>query len=79
MTKRDKLLQKLFQNPGSLRYTQIETLLLAEGCVKVQTKGSHFHFVHGDMPYDLTIPVHNRDCKDVYKIEAMKFLKKLTS
>jgi len=51
--------------------------MLAAGCVKIQTKSSHFHFVHGDMTYDMTIPVHNHDCKEVYKIEAMKFLKKL--
>jgi predicted RNA binding protein YcfA (HicA-like mRNA interferase family) len=40
-------------------------------------KGSHKKFKHSSLVTDLVIPVHNNDCKDFYKTQAAKIVKKL--
>ncbi len=78
MTQKEKLVSKFLQNPTSLRYIQIVTVLEDHGFFQVQAKGSHVKFKHPKLDYDLTIPIHNKDCKDFYKQQAKKFLEKVT-
>jgi len=71
----DKKLQKFLNNPTSLRYTQIETLLIQLDFQKISTRGSHIKFKHHLLKSDLIIPIHNNDCKDFYKKLVVKIIK----
>ena len=77
MTKKEKLLNKFFKNPESLKYREIENLLLDHGFLMFEAKGSHKKFKHHLLKTDLIIPVHNKDCKQFYKKYVQKLLKAL--
>ncbi len=47
MTKRDKLIERMRRNPRSIRFDEIETLLLSLGFVKRQKGSSHAVFTLG--------------------------------
>ncbi len=74
MTKLNKIFKKFFNNPQSLQFKEIERLLIACGCVKIAAKGSHVKFKHPLATADLIFPIHNGDCKDFYKKNALKFI-----
>ena len=78
MTQRGKLMQRFYNEPTSLKYIKIESILIKSGFIKIPTKGSHMKFKHETLEYDLVIPVHNNDCKDFYKKLALKYLKLIT-
>lgn len=77
MSKKEKLLNKFFRNPGTIKYPEIETLLLDSGFIKFEAKGSHKKFKHNMIKTDLIIPVHNNDCKQFYKKYVKKLLESL--
>lgn len=64
---REKLIRKFLLQPESLKYRQIEKLLLYLGFEMIFAKGSHRKFKHPAMKEGLIIPVHNNDCKNYYK------------
>lgn len=72
----NKLMIKLFNHPASIRFAELERLLLSLGFEKVFAKGSHVKFKHKLLDRDLVIPVHNNDCKEFYKVYAAKIVKK---
>lgn len=76
MTKRNKLLQRFLKSPVSVKYLQIENILIELGFEKIEAKGSHKKFKHVLLDSDLIIPVHNNDCKDFYKKQVAKFIMK---
>lgn len=76
MTKVEKRLKKFFQNPESLKYPEIETLLHSFGFQKIEAKGSHKKFKHSYLT-GISIPIHNHDCKPIYKKYVAKILKTL--
>lgn len=76
MSRYEKLIRKFIERPESLRYHDIEVLLIYLGFIKQQGKGSHIKFKHSDIKKDFSIPVHNGDCKKNYKKELYKLLKK---
>lgn len=78
MTQKEKLLGKFLENPKSLKYREIEMILKEASFVKVSVRGgSHAKFKHDLLDKDLVIPVHNNDCKDFYKQEALKQAKEV--
>lgn len=76
MTSIEKLLLKFLNNPSSVRYFELERLLLNLRFEKVWAKGSHVKFKHKLLQRDLIIPVHGNDCKEFYKVYASKIIKK---
>lgn len=76
MTRNDKLKKKFFQNPKSLKYLEIEKLLIISGFEKISIKGSHIKFKHYKMNRDIVVPVHNRECDKFYKEMILKEMKK---
>jgi len=79
MTKQDKQLDKFLDNPNGTRYAIIEKLLISNNFEKVSGKGSHQIFKHpsmGALDY-LTMPVHNNECKNLYKRKAARFLSEI--
>ena len=75
MTSIENLFLKFLANPASLRYFQIERLLLNLGFEQIQAKGSHVKFKHHDLRDIINIPVHNDDCKAIYKFKIAKIIK----
>jgi len=75
MGRKEKLLKKFLERPESLRYRQIKKILHWFGIRKVSAKGSHVRFVREDCNVDISIPVHNNDCKKDYKKLVAKIIK----
>jgi predicted RNA binding protein YcfA (HicA-like mRNA interferase family) len=76
MSKFGKLLLRFLVNPASLKFRQIEKLLLKLGCEKIQAKGSHVKFKHPLVKNDLIFPLHGCDCKKDYKELARDYVQK---
>ncbi len=77
MTQLEKLIQKFLDRPTSLRYPEIEKVLIKLSFIKIKVRrGSHEKFKHSLLERDLVFPVHDNDCKDRYKIQAVKIITK---
>jgi len=76
MSRQEKIILKFLKNPVSLKFKEIEKILLSFEFEKIQGKGSHIRFKTLDLRIELVFPVHNNDCKDVYKKEAKKVIEK---
>ncbi len=74
MTRKEKLLKKFLRNPESLRFNEIEKLLIDLGFKKVGINGSHYRYKHQLSRDLLTFPVHHNNCKRKYKIELAKLI-----
>jgi len=61
VTQLEKLYRRALNNPGSVRFSEVERLLLRSGfSVRQRSRGSsHYVFTRGDV--DLTIPKHGTD------------------
>jgi predicted RNA binding protein YcfA (HicA-like mRNA interferase family) len=77
MSRIEKLLQKFQKKPESVRYTDVETILMHVGCEKIGARGSHVKFKHRKLRHDIVIPVHKNECKPLYKKQALKQITKL--
>ena len=77
MSRIDKLVDKFLSNPTSVKYSELEKILIHFGFEKLNAKGSHMKFKHAALKGDLIIPIHNNDCKDHYKKEAKKAIEKI--
>jgi predicted RNA binding protein YcfA (HicA-like mRNA interferase family) len=73
MTKRDKRLQKLRQNPKQVSFDEIKQILEDYGFIEVRTQGSHHTFIAelGKQNWRITIPFR-RPVKLPYIREALK-------
>ena len=71
MSKRDKLLNKIRNNPPNVKFETLQTILLHCGFSERKPKGgsSHYTYILGDLI--ITIPKH----KPVNKIYVKQFLK----
>jgi len=74
MVKIDKLFLKLKNSPQNLKFREIEQILEYLGFEKRKAKGSHIRFTNGNIALDF--PVHNSECKDIYKKNLLKKLLK---
>ncbi len=77
MSKKEKLKKKYFLNPESLSFGEIQTVLEYLGFEKIQAKGSHIKFKHPRLPMDIVFPVHGEECKDFYKKQSLKIIKRI--
>ena len=64
MTKRDKLIERMRRNPRSIRFDEIETLLLSLGFIKRQTGSSHAVYTMGS--HQVVVPFRKPTVKPVY-------------
>ena len=64
MTKKEKLFDKLKNNPKDANFGDIRTLLENEGFTLERVTGSHHVFKKGKIIF--VIPVHNKKVKTVY-------------
>lgn len=62
MGRREKLLEKMRRSPTSVRYDEIENLLLSVRC-RVTKRGSHRTFRHSLVPGNMTTIVERHPMK----------------
>ncbi len=77
MSKITKQVEKFFNNPISIKYSDLEKILIHFGFEKINAKGSHKKFKHSRLQNDLIIPVHQGDCKNFYKEESKRQINKI--
>ncbi len=77
MTVIKKLIDKFKNSPESLKFKDIEIILINLDFEKVQTKGSHVKFKRFNFKNDIIVPVHNSDCIKFYKKQIYKQIKNL--
>ncbi len=77
MSRIEKLIEKFLSNPETVKYVDLEKVLLHVGCEKIQSKGSHVKYKHIKLTFDIVIPVHKNECKPFYKKQVKKQIKKL--
>lgn len=76
MTIKEKKLDKFIKNPCSIKFNDIENILLNLGFEKKESKWwSHNRYKHNKLENILIIPVHSWDCKDIYKKITAKIIK----
>ncbi len=74
MTRIDKLINRFLENPKSLKFKKIEKVLLYLNFQKTDVSGSHHRYSHPLIQKALSIPVHNNDCKLIYKKITAKLI-----
>jgi hypothetical protein len=72
MSKKQKLLQRLRQNPKNVRFEDIDSLLLSLGFEKRQ-KGSHVTYIY-QQQIRMTIPMRKPFILPVYVKDVLKLL-----
>ena len=79
MSKREKLRQRLRNNPKGIKFADVETLLLRFDFKLVRVTGSHhiFRFDGETENAKLVIPVHGNNVKAEYVKEVIEVLDKL--
>jgi predicted RNA binding protein YcfA (HicA-like mRNA interferase family) len=77
MTRKQKVLEQFLADPVRCSLPEIEQILLTHDCLRITAKGSHVKWKHYNLSRDLVIPVHQNDCKNFYKKEALKFIKEI--
>ena len=77
MTRIDKLLNKFLSNPESVKYSDIERILLHLGFEKIQGKGSHIKFYQPTLKITFTFSIHNNECKKYYKKASARTLRRI--
>lgn len=78
MTKKDKLFEKIKNNPRNVRFSDLRRLLKEENFFLERITGSHHIFRRNE--YIFVIPVHNDQVKTVYVkkvVELIEDLRKL--
>ena len=75
MTKRKKIIERFRENPKSVRFEEMEIMLLSLGFEKRNTGSSHFVFKHVDYPViRITVPFKKPFIGAVYVRQVLEQL-----
>jgi len=70
MSQIEKLYKKFLTQPETLKYHELEKVLVYLNFERIEAKGSHVKFKHRKLTFDIVIPLHKNDCKNFYKKQA---------
>lgn len=73
VTKWDKELEKMKNNPTNISKEKLVALLYRFSCIIREGKGSHFSVTHHSVDYTLTIP-NNKPIKKIYIKNCIKLI-----
>ena len=81
MTKKEKLLRRLRNNPTDVSFQDLETLLFRFGFRFIRANGSHhlYEYEQDDIWRQVIIPVHGRKIKSVYVKKVIEIIDELLS
>ncbi|MBR3746374.1 MAG: type II toxin-antitoxin system HicA family toxin [Selenomonadaceae bacterium] len=74
MSKLEKLLQRIRNNPKTVRFEEIEKLLLRHGFIESQSGGGSSHYIFKRDETFITIPRHGKFVNEVYILKAIAAL-----
>ena len=72
MTKRDKRIERMRQNPKAVRFEELDLVLLDVGFQRRQESGNHVVYRLGE--YRFTIPKHRPFVKEIYVKQVLQVL-----
>lgn len=73
MTKKEKLRQKLTNNPNNVRIGELQSLMEYYGFSLARVRGSHHTFRHDTLP-NVVLPVHQGKIKSIYVKRVLELL-----
>ncbi len=76
MSKKEKLIQKLRNNPTNVRFETLQSLLLYYGFIERTPKGGSSHYTYIFKQYIITIPKH-KPVKSIYVKKVLSILEDL--
>jgi predicted RNA binding protein YcfA (HicA-like mRNA interferase family) len=81
MSKREKLRQRLRNNPKDATLQQVETLLSSFGFSRVRIQGSHhiYEYDDGTIIKKVVVPVHGTKVKSVYVKRVIRLIDSFVS
>ncbi len=74
MSKREKRLEKIRQNPKNVRFDDLDRVLQDQGFERTQPRGGSSHYVYVRGEQVITVPYKRPFVKTVYVKEALKLL-----
>ncbi|GAW93293.1 toxin HicA [Calderihabitans maritimus] len=74
MTKLDKLLQKIKNNPKQVRFKELDRILIRYGFSRRQPRGGSSHYIYTKGTVRLVVPYRQPHIKSVYVERAIKIL-----
>lgn len=77
MSQMEKFIKRFKKKPETLKFKEIEKILLFLNFKKINARGSHIKFKHSELNKDIIIPVHNNECKNFYKKYVLKTITKI--
>ncbi len=78
MTKKEKRLAQLLNDPRKLKYKEIESLIISLWFEIREAEWSHkIIYRWDDHSLFTTVPIHNQDCLPIYKINIKKLYLKI--
>ena len=76
MSKKDKLLQNIRNNPTNVRFETIQKIMLSYGFTETQPSGGSSHYTYHKGIYRITIP-KNKPVNTIYIKKAIGIIDKL--
>lgn len=64
MTRKQKVFDKIKNNPKDVRFSELRNMLEEKGFILKRTTGSHFVFKRGEIIF--VVPSHNNKVKEIY-------------
>lgn len=77
MTKKEKLFERIKNNPNGVRFSELKQLLINENFVLDRVSGSHHIFRNKDVVF--VIPMHKNYVKSVYVRKVIEIIDELRS
>lgn len=74
MTKRQKRLERIRQNPKAVRFEDLDQLLIDFGFIRRQPRGGSSHYIYVRKEVRLTIPMNRPHLREVYVKNVLKLL-----
>jgi predicted RNA binding protein YcfA (HicA-like mRNA interferase family) len=74
MSKLEKLLQKIKNNPKQVRFKELDKILMKYGFTKRQPSGGSSHYIYLKGKTRLVVPYHQPHIKALYVEKAIKIL-----
>ena len=74
MSKLEKLLQRIKNNPRTVRFEEIEKILLRRGFIESQSGGGSSHYIFKKENKSVTIPRHGKFVEEIYIRQAIAAL-----
>lgn len=65
---------RFLRNPCAFKFEAIEKIMMFVGFERIGIAGSHYKYRHERLAGMIAIPVHNRECKKVYKRKIAKII-----